>query len=390
VTVGNAHPAPLGRIDRRVIAHYHASSAILGRRFMAVSMKQGQEAVSTSADATVRTWLLIVAGLVFAMIVVGGATRLTDSGLSITEWLPILGAIPPLSEADWQAVFEKYRSIPEYAIVNAGMSLAEFKFIYWWEWAHRFLGRFIGVAFALPFLGFWIAGKLRPGFASKCLGVFVLGGLQGFIGWYMVKSGLVDRIDVSQYRLALHLLIAFAILGLLIWLALDLAPDIQSPRLQTVSLMQRRLAVVLVALVFVQAGLGALVAGLKAGLTYNTWPLMDGKLIPSGLGSVSPWYLNFFENVTTLQFNHRVMAYTLVVLALWHLLALARTADGSRAVRSAALLTFAVLAQMAFGIWMLLAHVPLWLGLIHQGGAALIVAACVLHLHRMTRSATRS
>ncbi len=355
---------------------------------MAVSMTQGQDG-SQSADAAVRTWLLIVAGLVFAMIVVGGATRLTDSGLSITEWLPILGVIPPLGEADWQAAFEKYKAIPEYAIVNPGMSLAEFKFIYWWEWAHRFLGRFIGLAFAVPFLGFWFAGKLRPGFASKCLGVFVLGGLQGFIGWYMVKSGLVDRIDVSQYRLALHLLLALAIMGLLIWLALDLVPDTQSPRLQTVSLMQRRIAVVLVALVFVQSGLGALVAGLKAGLTYNTWPLMDGKLIPSGLGVMSPWYLNFFENVTTVQFNHRVMAYAFVILALWHLIALARTADDERVVKSAALLTVAVLAQMAFGIWMLLSHVPLGLGLVHQAGAALVVAACVLHLHRMTRSATR-
>ena len=355
---------------------------------MAVLMTQGQEG-SQSADAAVRTWLLIVAGLVFAMIVVGGATRLTDSGLSITEWLPILGVIPPLGEADWQAAFEKYKAIPEYAIVNAGMSLAEFKLIYWWEWAHRFLGRFIGVAFALPFLGFWLAGKLRPGFVFKCLGVFVLGGLQGFIGWYMVKSGLADRIDVSQYRLALHLLIAFAILGLLVWLALDLAPDNQSPRLQTVSLMQRRLAALLVAFAFVQSGLGALVAGLKAGLTYNTWPLMDGKLIPSGLGVMSPWYLNFFENVTMVQFNHRVMAYAFVILALWHLIALALTADDERVVRSAALLTVAVLAQMALGIWMLLSHVPLGLGLVHQAGAALVVAACVLHLHRMTRSATR-
>ena len=356
---------------------------------MAVSMTQGQDG-SQSADAAVRTWLLIVAGLVFAMIVVGGATRLTDSGLSITEWLPILGVIPPLGEADWQAAFEKYKAIPEYAIVNPGMSLAEFKFIYWWEWAHRFLGRFIGLAFAVPFLGFWSAGKLRPGLASKCLGVFVLGGLQGFIGWYMVKSGLVDRIDVSQYRLALHLLLALAIMGLLIWLALDLVPDTQSPRLQTVSLMQRRIAVVLVALVFVQSGLGALVAGLKAGLTYNTWPLMDGKLIPSGLGVMSPWYLNFFENVTTVQFNHRVMAYAFVTLALWHLIALARTADDERVVRSAALLTGAVLAQMALGIWMLLSHVPLGLGLVHQAGAAFVVAACVLHLHRMTRSAMRA
>ena len=303
---------------------------------MAVSMSHG-EAVPQSADTAVRVWLLIVAGLVFAMIVVGGATRLTDSGLSITEWLPILGVIPPLNEADWQEAFEKYKASPEYAIVNAGMTLAEFKFIYWWEWAHRFLGRFIGVAFAVPFFGFWITGKLRPGFAKKCLGILVLGGLQGFIGWYMVKSGLVDRIDVSQYRLALHLLLAFAILGLLIWLALDLAHDTQSPRLQTVSLFQRRLAVVLIALVFVQSGLGALVAGLKAGLAYNTWPLMDGKLIPSGLGAMSPWYLNFFENATTVQFSHRVMAYVIVVLVLWHLVVLNRTADDERVVRSAAI-----------------------------------------------------
>ena len=382
-------PALLGRIDREVDAHYHARNAFLGLRIMAFPMTQRPEG-SRSEDTAVRSWLFIVAGLVFAMIVVGGATRLTDSGLSITEWLPILGAIPPLSDVDWQVAFEKYKAIPEYSIVNAGMSLSEFKYIYWWEWAHRFLGRFIGVAFAIPFLCFWIAGMLRPGFASKCLGVFVLGGLQGFIGWYMVKSGLVDRVDVSQYRLAVHLLIAFAILGLLIWLALDLAPDTQSPRLQTVSLLHRRVPVVLVVLVFVQSGLGALVAGLKAGLTYNTWPLMDGKVIPSGLGTMSPWFLNVFENVTTVQFNHRVMAYAIGVVAIWHLLALAYTADDESVIMSAALLTFVVLAQMALGIWMLLAHVPLWLGLVHQAGAAIVVAACILHLYRMTRSATRA
>ena len=171
-----------------------------------------------------RIWLLLVAALVFCMIVVGGAVRLTDSGLSITEWQPLLGAIPPLNDADWLAAFEKYKAIPEYAIVNTGMSLDAFKAIYWWEWAHRFLGRFIGVAFALPFVAFWLMGKLRGRFALKCLGVFALGGLQGAIGWYMVKSGLVDRIDVSQYRLALHLLTAFALLSLLVWLALEAGP----------------------------------------------------------------------------------------------------------------------------------------------------------------------
>ena len=169
----------------------------------------------------VRVWLFVVAGLVVAMITVGGATRLTDSGLSITEWQPILGVIPPLSEADWQAAFLKYKEIPEYRDVNAGMSLEAFKFIYWWEWSHRFLGRFIGIAFALPLLAFWIAGRLPPRLAPKLLGVLALGAFQGFVGWYMVRSGLVDRVDVSHYRLALHLGLAFLILALLVWLALE-------------------------------------------------------------------------------------------------------------------------------------------------------------------------
>ncbi len=342
--------------------------------------------MSDTSDTAVRIWLWLVAFLVFAMIVVGGATRLTDSGLSITEWQPILGAIPPLNEADWREAFEKYKAIPEYAIVNAGMTLGEFEFIYWWEWTHRFLGRFIGIAFALPFAWFWISGNLRPGFAWKCLGVFALGGLQGAIGWYMVMSGLVDRIDVSQYRLAIHLLIALSIFALLIWLALDLSPSSGTVRLQTVSLAQRRLAAVLLALVFVQSGLGALVAGLKAGLTYNTWPLMDGELIPSGLGIMSPWYLNFFENVTTVQFDHRLVAYVLVVLALWHLIAVGRTADDERLVRSAGFLVAAVVAQMCLGIWTLLSNVALPLGLAHQAGAALVVGVAVLHVHRVLRS----
>ena len=341
--------------------------------------------VERESDFAVRAWLIAVAVLVFAMIVVGGATRLTDSGLSITEWQPILGAIPPFSEAAWQEAFDQYKAIPEYAIVNAGMALSDFKFIYWWEWAHRFLGRFIGVAFALPFAWFWLTGKLRPGFAWKCLGVFVLGGLQGFIGWYMVMSGLADRIDVSQYRLALHLLTALAILALLIWLLADLAPRSDQIRLDTVTHAQRRMAAVLLALVFVQSGLGALVAGLKAGLTYNTWPLMDGKLIPSGLGILTPWYLNFFENVTTVQFDHRVVAYVLVALACWHLVSLERTADDERLVRSAGLLAAALVAQMGIGIWTLLSNVALPLGLAHQAGAAIVVVAATLHLHRMAR-----
>jgi cytochrome c oxidase assembly protein subunit 15 len=354
---------------------------------VSISQRGGEAAGISASGGAVRVWLLLVAGLVFAMIVVGGATRLTDSGLSITEWQPLLGAIPPLNDADWHTAFEKYKAIPEYSIVNAGMSLEGFKAIYWWEWAHRFLGRFIGIAFALPFLVFLVLGKLRGRFALKCLGVFALGGLQGAIGWYMVKSGLVDRIDVSQYRLALHLLVAFSILSLLVWLALDAGPATGRIRLLTVTPGQRRAAVALFLLIFVQCGLGALVAGLKAGLTYNTWPLMDGKLVPDGLAAHSPWYLNVFENVTTVQFDHRLVAYVVVALALLHLVTLVRSADDERVVRSAGLLTACIIAQMLIGIWTLLMGVPLALGLAHQGGAAIVVAAATLHLYRVTRAA---
>jgi cytochrome c oxidase assembly protein subunit 15 len=341
-----------------------------------------QEAPQSRAERGVRLWLFAVAALVFAIVVVGGATRLTDSGLSITEWKPILGAIPPLSEADWRIAFEKYKQIPEYQIVNKGMSLEAFKFIYWWEWAHRFLGRLIGVAFALPFAWFWIKGRLREGLAPKLAGILALGGLQGAIGWYMVSSGLVDRVDVSQYRLALHLAVAFVILGLLIWVALDLGAD---PGDDTrVMGGDRRVAALLTALVLLQVVLGAFVAGLKAGLAHNTWPLMDGRLVPPGLGAMSPWYLNLFENTLTVQFNHRLLAYVLVAVSAWHWWSLKSRGAGQACDRSLVLL-LAMLVQAALGIWTLLAHVPLWLGLVHQGGAALVLAVAVWHLHGLKR-----
>jgi cytochrome c oxidase assembly protein subunit 15 len=349
---------------------------------MATYLDQRRKArLATRRDGAVRVWLFVVAGLVVAMITVGGATRLTDSGLSITEWQPILGVIPPLSEADWQAAFLKYKEIPEYRDVNAGMSLEAFRFIYWWEWSHRLLGRLIGIAFALPLLAFWIAGRLPPRLAPKLLGVLALGALQGFVGWYMVRSGLVDRVDVSHYRLALHLGLAFLILALLVWLALE----VQDGPVAAASKAQRRAAVLLVALVLLQVVLGALVAGLKAGLAYNTWPLMDGRFVPAGLGTLSPWWLNVFENVTTVQFNHRVTAYALALAALWHAAALARGAGEAAAARSAAVLVLAVFAQMALGVWTLLWSVPLWLGLAHQAGAALVLVLAVWHLHRIVR-----
>jgi cytochrome c oxidase assembly protein subunit 15 len=357
---------------------------------LAVSVPfQATKAADASPSAAVRYWLLFVAALVFAMIFVGGATRLTDSGLSITEWQPLLGAIPPLNETDWHTAFEKYKAIPEYSIVNAGMSLDAFKAIYWWEWSHRFLGRFIGLAFAMPFLFFWFTGRLRGIFALKCLGVLALGGLQGAIGWYMVKSGLVDRIDVSQYRLALHLLTAFSILSLLVWLALEVGPASERVRLQTVTLCQKRAAIALFLLVFLQCGLGALVAGLKAGLAFNTWPLMHDRFVPEGMLSQSPWYSNFFENIATVQFDHRMTAYAVLALALVHLVSLIRSADDERIVGSAGLLAACVLGQMMIGIWTLLWGVPLALGLAHQAGAAIVVAAATLHLNTITRAAGR-
>src|SRR5690606_23672169 len=290
----------------------------------------------------VRLWLYAMAALVLAMIIVGGATRLTDSGLSITEWQPLLGVIPPLTEADWHDAFAKYKQIPQYQLVNKGMSLDEFKFIYWWEWAHRFLGRFIGIAFALPFIWFWARRQLPKGLAPKLLGVLALGAVQGGVGWFMVKSGLVDRVDVSPSRLVL--------------------------------------------LVLLQSLLGAFVAGHKAGLTYNTWPLMDGQFIPDGLGTLSPWYINLFENITTIQFNHRMVAYLLALVAVLQFLWVARSVDDGRLVRSALFLVIGVFAQAALGIWTLLEVVPLWLGLAHQAGAAIVLMIAVRHQHMMSRA----
>jgi cytochrome c oxidase assembly protein subunit 15 len=347
----------------------------------------GQE-TSAAGLRWVRAWLFSAAALVFAMVVVGGAVRLTDSGLSITEWQPIVGVVPPLNETDWQVAFAKYKQIPEYKLVNRGMSLEEFKFIYWWEWAHRALGRLIGLVFALPFLWFWVRGHVPRGLTPKLLAVLGLGSLQGFIGWYMVQSGLVERVDVSHYRLVLHLTMAIVIFGLLLWLALGLTDRSRPVRLKSVTRNQQNLALVVLALVLVQITLGAFVAGIKAGLTYNTWPLMDGQVIPAGLGTLEPWYLNLFENVTTVQFTHRTVAYILVALVLWQAWSFARTADDERLVLSSALLALAVVGQAALGIWMLVTAqgaIPIGLGLAHQAGAVVVLATAVWHEHRMVR-----
>lgn len=325
--------------------------------------------------SAIRIWLFFLAFLIFCMVIVGGAVRLTDSGLSITEWQPLLGAIPPLTEADWALAFEKYRQIPEYALVNSGMSLEEFKFIYWWEWSHRLLGRLIGVAFLLPFLFFLIKGSLTRALAMRLAAIFILGGLQGALGWYMVASGLSERVDVSQYRLAAHLVLATIIFGAIVWVALGLGKERRA-----IGDVRPWFAMALIALIVVQVCMGGFVAGIDAGMGYNTWPLMDGRLVPDGLWAMSPAWQNIFENALTVQFFHRLIAYVIAVCVLIY---------AWRQRNSPALVLLAiVLVQITFGILTLLHQVPLSLALIHQGGALILLATALWNLH--CRLASRS
>lgn len=330
-----------------------------------------------AARPAIALWLFAVAGLIFAMVVVGGLTRLTESGLSITEWKPVAGALPPMSDEAWADAFDKYRQIPQYERVNKGMTLGEFKTIYWWEWGHRLLGRLIGVAFLVPFLWFLATRRVERELAPKLAIMFVLGGLQGALGWWMVTSGLTHRIDVSQYRLTAHLGLATLIYAYMVWTALGLrrgrAPLAASERL-------RGGAVALMWLVFFQMMLGGFVAGLKAGMIYNTWPLMDGRFIPSGLFAQSPWWRNFFESHLTAQFDHRMVAYLVALLAGWQWLAARRFGEASR---SATWLALAVAGQIGLGIWALLVAVPIPLGAAHQAGALVVFTLAIVHAQRL-------
>jgi cytochrome c oxidase assembly protein subunit 15 len=328
----------------------------------------------------VRRWLYVVAGLIVLMILVGGTTRLTDSGLSITEWKPIHGVIPPLSDADWEEEFAKYRQIPEYQQINAGMTLGEFKTIFWWEWTHRMLGRLIGFAVILPLGYFWFTRRIERKLAPKIVAMVLLGGLQGVVGWWMVASGLSERTDVSQYRLATHLTLAFVILAYVGWVAQSIAPPryyVPAPR------RVKWLAAILLALVFVQIYIGGLVAGLDAGLTYNTWPLMDGRFVPTGMFTAVPLWRDFFENITTVQFDHRIAAYCLLAASLVLAWATRREMPGTRTARRAAVLAGLVMLQAAIGIATLIAQVPLVLGLLHQLGAAAVLGHAAVTLRGM-------
>lgn len=328
----------------------------------------------------IRLWLWSVAGLIFAMVLIGGATRLTDSGLSITEWQLLMGVVPPLNEAGWNAAFEKYKAIPEYRIVNQGMSLAAFKFIYWWEWIHRFLGRFIGLAVFVPLALLWATQRLEGRTARSMILLLALGGAQGALGWYMVKSGLADRTDVSQYRLAAHLTLAAAIYATVVWIALGIG----TPG-RRIDSREAGAALGIVLLILVQISLGGLVAGLDAGLSHNTFPLMDGKLVPDGLMVMTPLWRNLFENALTVQFVHRAMAYAVGLAVFLHALGLTHSrCDGGREI-SGWVLFGIVLVQMGLGIATLLLSVPLPLALFHQAGAMLLLTAAVIHLHLIIR-----
>ena len=336
----------------------------------------------------VRFWLYAVAALVLAMVLVGGATRLTESGLSITEWRPVMGTLPPLNEAQWQSEFEKYQAIPQYRELNNGMSLAAFKTIYRWEWTHRIIGRTIGFVFLLPFLWFLWHGSIPPGRRGPLWTIFGLGALQGAVGWWMVASGLADRVEVSQYRLAAHLLLACLIYVAVVWTARRWESEQSPPRhlARTADISKRSFvrsgAIRLLILVLIQIYLGALVAGLRAGHAYNTWPLIDGALVPqfSQLFFDVPLWRNFFENPLTVQFDHRLLAYPIWVLAVLHAFNAARVTNKGPVLTVAVLIVIAVTLQAALGIWALLTVVPPALALMHQAMAMAILTLTVIHV----------
>jgi cytochrome c oxidase assembly protein subunit 15 len=340
------------------------------------SLAPGQRAI--------RLWLYAVAALIFAMVLVGGATRLTESGLSIVEWKPVTGTLPPMSESTWQAEFDKYKTIPQFQL-NHRMTLAEFKTIFWWEWTHRLMGRVIGAAFLLPFLFFLAKGWVGPGLRSRLWFIFALGALQGAVGWWMVASGLSERVNVSQYRLATHLILACVIFAAIVWTAARLSgrEGVQ----ETVELPPRirASAIALLMLVLVQLYLGALVAGLRAGLLYNTWPLIDGALIPDAarLWFEQPQWRNFFENALTVQFMHRMTAYALWLFAVLHAVDVARTVGRGPAMTHALVLVGLVTLQAVLGIATLVHQVPIGLALAHQAGAILVLSLAVVYAQRV-------
>ncbi len=329
----------------------------------------------------VRWWLMSVAALIAVMVLVGGATRLTESGLSIVEWKPVSGTLPPLTAQQWTEAFDAYKTIPQYRELNAGMSLHEFKTIFWWEWSHRLLGRVIGLVYLLPFLWFLWRGIVKAELGRRLWIIFGLGALQGGVGWWMVASGLSQRVEVSQVRLATHLVLALLIFAAIVWTVRrlrDPSPVLASARLKFTG-------IALLALTFVQLYFGALVAGLRAGRIYNTWPDIDGGLVPSAarLWFDAPWWRNLFDNPLTVQFEHRMTAYLLFVLAVLHAVDAVRARAGTAAVNGALALALAITVQATLGILTLLYQVPIALALVHQAVAILVLTLAVAQAERL-------
>jgi heme a synthase len=341
----------------------------------------GISASQAPPNRAVRWWLISIAMLIAIMVLVGGATRLTESGLSIVEWKPVTGALPPLNQEQWTRAFDAYKTIPQYREMNAGMDLAEFKTIFWWEWSHRLLGRVIGMAYLLPFLWFLWRGVLPADLKRRLWLIFGLGGLQGVVGWWMVASGLSQRVEVSHYRLATHLVLALLIFAGIVWTLRRLV-ERPSP---LVSARLKITSAALLILTFVQLYLGALVAGLRAGKIFNTWPDIDGGLIPSAarLFFDTPWWRNLFDNTLTVQFEHRMVAYTLFVLAILHVVDAVRSRAGTAAINGAVWLAAAVTLQATLGIFTLLNQVPMDLGLAHQAFAIVVLTMAVMQAERL-------
>ncbi|WP_417624105.1 COX15/CtaA family protein [Paremcibacter congregatus] len=325
----------------------------------------------------IANWLFFVCAMIFCMVIVGGVTRLTESGLSIVDWRPVAGILPPLSEAAWLKEFEAYKQYPEYQKVNHGMSLDEFKNIFYWEYSHRLLGRLIGIVFFIPFVLFLVKGKVSGSLQPKLWAMLVLGGLQGLLGWWMVKSGLVDHPDVSHYRLTAHLGLAVLIYLYIFWVASGLVMSrCEATRPRPIGPLR-----VLIGLIFLQILLGGLVAGLNAGMIYNSWPMMEGRFIPADVYGMTPWYMSAFEDIMTVQFNHRMLAYVITLLGLyvWYRL----RQDNHIVVRIAGyLMLFSLLGQVMLGILTLIHVVPIPLAALHQAGALVTLSAALYALRR--------
>lgn len=331
----------------------------------------------------VRIWLYVMAALVLCMVMVGGMTRLTGSGLSITTWRPISGIIPPLSEADWLAEFVGYKQIPQYEVYNYWMTLEDFKGIFWWEWIHRFLGRMLGFAFAIPFVVFLVQKRLTRDMALPLAGLFLLGGFQGFLGWWMVSSGLSELTSVSQYRLATHLTAALLLLLALVWVARRMRPQATQG---VVTRTNVTTTTILLLLLILQVAAGAFVAGIDAGMGYNTWPLMEGRFIPEGLGNYDPSWLAMFEHGLTVQFNHRMLAYAIMAYTAVLLVLQVRGSGLGGVHRWLAVIAALVLAQVGLGIATLLSMINIDLAVGHQGLAFILTAAICAYLADMTKT----